>query len=165
MTAPDAYFDSLETRAPETRAREQAAALAAQVAHARRLAPAYAELLADVDAAEVTDRAALAKLPVVRKSDLIFSVGFHPTETFEPKNFNPGGKIPVLHLSSQSLPAAHRIKGMDPKLAAALKAALLKLQDEKALSGLRISGFLDVDDSEYDFVRKAMKQAQRFERR
>ncbi len=54
---------------------------------------------------------------VVRKSDLIFSVGFHPTETFEPKNFNPGGKIPVLHLSGQALPRAHRIKGMNPKVA------------------------------------------------
>jgi len=35
---------------------------------------------------------------VVRKADLIISVGYHPTETFEPQNFNPRGKIRVVHL-------------------------------------------------------------------
>ena len=52
---------------------------------------------------------------VVRKADLIISVGYHPTETFEPQNFNPRGKTKVVHLSSQKLPAEHRIKGMDPQ--------------------------------------------------
>jgi len=63
---------------------------------------------------------------MVRKADLIFSVGFHPTETFEPKNFNPKGKTKVLHLSNQKLPREHRIKGMDPKVevTAALTAGL-----------------------------------------
>src|SRR5262249_50533699 len=65
------YYDDLETRAPEARERAQFAALAAQVAHARDNAPYFSALLHDVDPASVRDRAALAKLPVTRKSDLI----------------------------------------------------------------------------------------------
>jgi len=65
------FLDELETRDPEERERRQFAALAEQVAHARRAAPAFAELLAGVDPAAVTDRAALARLPVVRKSELM----------------------------------------------------------------------------------------------
>jgi phenylacetate-CoA ligase len=64
------YFDTLETRPPELRERAQLAALPSQVAHAKARAPAYARLLADIDPAAVTTRAALARLPVVRKSDL-----------------------------------------------------------------------------------------------
>jgi phenylacetate-CoA ligase len=65
------YFDALETRDPELRERSQLAALPAQVAHAKAHAPAYARLLADSDPAQVTSRAALSRLPVVRKSDLV----------------------------------------------------------------------------------------------
>jgi phenylacetate-CoA ligase len=64
------YFDTLETRDPELRERAQLAALPAQIAHAKAHAPAYARLLADVDPREVSSRAALSRLPVVRKSDL-----------------------------------------------------------------------------------------------
>ena len=64
------YFDALETRDPELRERAQFAALPAQIAHAKAHAPAYARLLADVDPREVCSRAALSRLPVVRKSDL-----------------------------------------------------------------------------------------------
>src|SRR6202171_1329224 len=64
------YFDTLETRAPELRERAQLAALPAQIAHAKARAPAYARLLADVDPRDVITRAALSRLPVVRKSDL-----------------------------------------------------------------------------------------------
>src|SRR5437762_139802 len=64
------YFDTLETRDPELRERAQLAALPAQLAHAKAHAPAYARLLADVDPGEVSSRAALSRLPVVRKSDL-----------------------------------------------------------------------------------------------
>ena len=46
------------------------AALPAQVAHAKRAAPAFADLLQGVDAAVVVDRAALARLPVIRKHEL-----------------------------------------------------------------------------------------------
>ncbi len=65
------HFDILETRDPEAREREQFAALRAQLAHAKANAPAYARLLAGVDTTAVTTRAALARLPVVRKSELL----------------------------------------------------------------------------------------------
>jgi phenylacetate-CoA ligase len=65
------FFDDLETRDPAAREAALMAALPAQVAHARAHAPYYAESLADIDPAAVATRAALAALPVTRKSDLI----------------------------------------------------------------------------------------------
>jgi phenylacetate-CoA ligase len=65
------FLDELETADPEVRERRQFAALGEQIAHARRAAPALAETLADVDPAAVTDRTALARLPVIRKSELM----------------------------------------------------------------------------------------------
>ncbi|MGH7126882.1 MAG: phenylacetate--CoA ligase family protein [Stellaceae bacterium] len=65
------FYDSLETRDPDTRERELLAALSKQIAHAKAHAPAFSASLRDVDPANVTSRAALAKLPVVRKSELI----------------------------------------------------------------------------------------------
>ena len=65
------HFDALETRAPEVREAALMAALPAQVAHAKTKAPAFADLLKDVDAASVNSRAALAQLPVIRKYELL----------------------------------------------------------------------------------------------
>ncbi|MDX9707220.1 MAG: AMP-binding protein, partial [Azospira sp.] len=65
------FFDALETRLPEVRERQQMAALPSLVAFAKTYAPAFGELLADVDAESVTTREALAKLPVTRKSELL----------------------------------------------------------------------------------------------
>jgi phenylacetate-CoA ligase len=65
------YFDELETRDPELREHAQFDALAEQLANAKTNAPAFAELLRDVDANGVHDRGDLAKLPIIRKSDLI----------------------------------------------------------------------------------------------
>jgi len=64
------HFDNLETREPQLRERTQFAALARQIAHAKANAPAFAKILANVDAAAVTSRAALAQVPVTRKSEL-----------------------------------------------------------------------------------------------
>jgi phenylacetate-CoA ligase len=64
------HFDALETRAPQEREAALLAALPKQLAHAKRNAPGWARVLKDVDPASVTTRAALAKLPVTRKSDL-----------------------------------------------------------------------------------------------
>jgi phenylacetate-CoA ligase len=64
------YFDTLETRDPEARERALLAALPAQVEHAKRNAAGFARILKDVDPRAVVSRAALAKLPVTRKSDL-----------------------------------------------------------------------------------------------
>ena len=65
------FFDHLETRSRDERDAQQAAALAKQVAHAQASTGAFAESLKGVDAASVTSRGALAKLPVVRKHELL----------------------------------------------------------------------------------------------
>ena len=65
------YFDSLETRDAGQREAALLAALPRQVAHAKAHSPALAEILAGVDAAAVDSRAALARLPVTRKSELL----------------------------------------------------------------------------------------------
>ncbi len=66
---PD-HFDALETRDPEVRERDLLGRLLTQVAHAKTNAPGFARILKDVDPRAVTSRAALARLPVTRKSDL-----------------------------------------------------------------------------------------------
>ncbi len=65
------FFDALETRDPAAREAALLAGLAAQVAHAQRHAPAFAERFAGVDAASIRSRAALATLPVLRKHELL----------------------------------------------------------------------------------------------
>jgi len=65
------HFDTLETRDPEVRERALLAALPRQLVHAKTHAPAFARILAGIDAAAVTSRAALARLPVTRKSELL----------------------------------------------------------------------------------------------
>ncbi|MEK9969334.1 MAG: AMP-binding protein [Ferrovibrio sp.] len=66
----DEYLEKRETRSPTARLKAQLAALQAVVAHARKTSPYYRELLKDVKPAKLTSLAALAKLPVTRKSDL-----------------------------------------------------------------------------------------------
>ena len=63
------FYDPLETRSPLARDRDLAAELPAAVARAQT-APGLAVLLSGVDARSVGDRAALARLPVLRKSEL-----------------------------------------------------------------------------------------------
>jgi phenylacetate-CoA ligase len=64
-------YDALETRPTDEREAALMAALPAQVAHARSATAVYAERLRDTDPATVTDRAALARLPVLRKGELL----------------------------------------------------------------------------------------------
>jgi phenylacetate-CoA ligase len=64
------FYDALETREPAQREAALMAALPAQVAAAKRT-HAFAAALANVDAAAVTTRAALAALPVTRKHELL----------------------------------------------------------------------------------------------
>ncbi len=71
MAPREEYFDELEIRDPERRERELFAALPEQVAYARAQAPAYAELLRDVEPEAVTSRETLARLPLTRKSELM----------------------------------------------------------------------------------------------
>ncbi|MGS0753724.1 phenylacetate--CoA ligase family protein [Roseateles sp. GG27B] len=67
----DEFFDTLETRDPAEREQALLALLPQQIAHAQANTPAFAELLAGVDAAAVVSRAALAQLPVTRKTELL----------------------------------------------------------------------------------------------
>jgi phenylacetate-CoA ligase len=63
------FYDALETRDPAAREKELFARLPDAIARAMT-APGWAEHLKGVDPKAVTSRAALAKLPVLRKSDL-----------------------------------------------------------------------------------------------
>jgi len=69
--ASSPFYDTLETRTPQQREEQLMAALPKQIAHARAHASAYAEVLADVNPARVESRAALARLPVTRKHQLL----------------------------------------------------------------------------------------------
>jgi phenylacetate-CoA ligase len=62
-------LDALETRAPEERERDLLARLPGLIARAQQ-APGWARILDGVDPHAVSSRAALAALPVTRKSDL-----------------------------------------------------------------------------------------------
>jgi phenylacetate-CoA ligase len=64
------FYDQLEIRDPDLREREILAALPAQIEHAKTHAPYFAKLLAAFDPLSITSRAALAELPVTRKSEL-----------------------------------------------------------------------------------------------
>ena len=65
------HMDALETRDPATREAALLAALPAQIANAQKNAPAFAEILKNIRAADITSRAALAKLPVIRKYEFL----------------------------------------------------------------------------------------------
>lgn len=64
------YYDDLETRTPQQREAAQFSELREQLLNAQRNAPAYQQSLCGIDADEITDRSALAALPVTRKSEL-----------------------------------------------------------------------------------------------
>ena len=82
------HYDTLETRTPDEREKALMQALPQQIAHAKANAPFFAEWLKDVDPAAVTSRAALARLPVLRKSML---------GEVQKKNPPMGGLIAVPH--------------------------------------------------------------------
>ena len=63
------HYDALETRNPQEREADLFSRLP-DVLRKAMAAPAYAERLKGIDAASVTGRAALARLPVLRKADL-----------------------------------------------------------------------------------------------
>jgi phenylacetate-CoA ligase len=65
------FFDTLEHRPHASREAAQLAALPQQIAHAQSHAPAFAGILKGVAGAAVSSRAALARLPVTRKHELL----------------------------------------------------------------------------------------------
>ncbi|MES2297394.1 MAG: AMP-binding protein [Pseudomonadota bacterium] len=96
MSAPFDTFDTLETRDPLERERELMARLPALVALAQR-APGWARILAGVNAPEVDSRAALAALPITRKSDLkAMQAGIAP---FGGLNATPRGQLARVFMS------------------------------------------------------------------
>jgi phenylacetate-CoA ligase len=71
------YFDSLETRDPDERERDLLGRLPDLIALASS-APGWAAQLGGIDPNTITSRAALAKLPVLHKSDLAQRQRAHP---------------------------------------------------------------------------------------
>src|SRR5256885_12316856 len=69
--AMSAFYDALETRTPDEREAALLSALPRQIAHAQQHSAAFAQILAGVDAAQITSREALARLPVTRKYELL----------------------------------------------------------------------------------------------
>ena len=65
------FPDARETRSPADREAELFARLGKQITHAKSATAAFAKSLANVDPSSVTSRAELAKLPVIRKSELL----------------------------------------------------------------------------------------------
>lgn len=64
------HYDDLETRDPVERQAALIKAVAEQVAHAKANAPAYADILAAINPEDIKSVAAIATLPVTRKSVL-----------------------------------------------------------------------------------------------
>jgi phenylacetate-CoA ligase len=65
------FYDALETRSHSEREMALMAALPDQIANAQSRSTAFAEILKDIDPVQVNTRAALAKLPVTRKHELL----------------------------------------------------------------------------------------------
>ncbi|OGB11005.1 MAG: AMP-dependent synthetase [Burkholderiales bacterium RIFCSPHIGHO2_12_FULL_61_11] len=65
------FFDSLETRSHAEREAALMAALSQQITHAQAHAPAFTTILEGVDGPAINSRAALARLPVTRKHELL----------------------------------------------------------------------------------------------
>ncbi|MDD9938199.1 MAG: hypothetical protein OXT09_31605, partial [Myxococcales bacterium] len=64
------HFDELETRDGAEREQAQLAALRGNLERARELAPGWKKALDGTELSALTDRAALANLPLTRKSAL-----------------------------------------------------------------------------------------------
>lgn len=65
------FYDALETRDPDHREQSLMTALSAQIAHAKTHTAYFSDTLAAIDPRQIHDRAALARLPLLRKSDLM----------------------------------------------------------------------------------------------
>jgi phenylacetate-CoA ligase len=90
------HYDELETRDPEMRERELLGRLPNVIALALS-APGWAEQLAGVEPNAVTSRAALAALPVLRKSDMLARQKMRPP--FGGFNVTAPGKVRRLLMS------------------------------------------------------------------
>ena len=64
------FFDELETRSAELREAQQFEMLREQLRYAQTRVPAYIDSLASINPDTISDRAALSRLPVTRKSEM-----------------------------------------------------------------------------------------------
>jgi len=71
MAEDERYYDDLETRSADERNAKLFDALAGQITNAKFNSAYFGDLLKDISPDDITDRAALATIPVTRKSDLI----------------------------------------------------------------------------------------------
>jgi phosphonate transport system substrate-binding protein len=55
--------------------------------------------------------------------------------------------------------------GLDPRVTAALRSALLGANDKKALASLKVDGFVTATDKDFSPIRDSMKRAETFERK
>ena len=90
------HYDELETRDPAERETAQSATLSELIARAVA-APGWATHLAGVDPGSITTRAALARLPLLRKSDLVALQKASPP--FGGFNVTPPGRMRRLLMS------------------------------------------------------------------
>jgi phenylacetate-CoA ligase len=90
------HYDPMETRVRTLRDSEEFATLPKIIAHAMA-APGWAKHLAGIDAKHVNSREALAKLPVLRKSDI--AALQKETPPFGGLNVTPPGKVKRLLMS------------------------------------------------------------------
>ncbi|MBS0247235.1 MAG: AMP-binding protein [Proteobacteria bacterium] len=90
------HYDHLETRGRALRDSEEFAVLHGIIAHAMK-APGWAKHLAGIDIRHVTSRETLAKLPVMRKSDIAALQKEYPP--FGGLNVTPPGKAKRLLMS------------------------------------------------------------------
>ena len=102
------HYDSLETRDPEVRERALMAALPGQVANAQANAAGFGKILAGVGAGDINSRAALAQLPVTRKSGLKDLQ--HASPPFGGLNATPIGRLARIFISPGPIydPEGHR---------------------------------------------------------
>ncbi len=66
-----AYYDDLETRSADQRLDDLMHGIRGRIAHAKNHSSGIAAMLADVDHHDINDLSDLAKLPVMRKSELV----------------------------------------------------------------------------------------------
>jgi len=90
------HYDALEVRDPAVRERDQLARVSEIIARAMS-APGWAKILAGVNPKAVTSRAALANLPVLRKSDISALQKEHPP--FGGLSVTAGNKVRRLLMS------------------------------------------------------------------
>lgn len=72
------HYDALETRSVDERAHDLAQMLPKQITHAQKHALGFAKRLTNIQAELITELADLAKLPVLRKSDLSIAQNANP---------------------------------------------------------------------------------------